>query len=538
MLFQCAAAAAWRQICLRFGLMRHLGRMRPKRTALILGAIGAAAIATLFVVLALKWPFSRAAVIARISKDTGADVAIDRLQTTYFPPGFYAENIRLNRRGTATVILAIQRVRVRASYTGLIRKKISEIDVKGFQLAAGSGHSFGSESKSGSSIHVSKLIIEDGRVEIFSSEPGHEPFRLGIHSLVLGDVGGSYSTFRIAGRAERPASEFWAEGRLGPFRSSTKMTPVSGRYSIANADLSIFRGIRGLISSSGKIGGTIGRVEWDGTALVPDFEVSGAGHKVRLQSAYTVIIDTSNATADLKNIRASFGHSTALADGRVSQDPARHGKTLRLALRMEQGRVDDLLWLVSGQPRPGMTGNIRFHASVELPPAPPEFLRRLVLRGNVEITRALFTNPKTQLSLNHLSESAQGMKKREERADSKQIPGVIRGVVNDSGGVAQLTNVHYSAPGVNASLEGKFNVIDKAIDFRGLLATEGKLGDSTTGFKSALLKVGRPFLAIRRHGKMTTAAFTIRGSSKHPVLSLSASKPAHDATRQSLSAIQ
>jgi hypothetical protein len=200
---------------------------------------------------------------------------------------------------------------------------------------------------------------------------------------------------------------------------------------------------------------------------------------------------------------------------------------------MEQGRVDDLLWLVSGQPRPGMTGDIRFDANLELPPAPPEFLRRLVLRGKFEITRALFTNPKTQLPLNYLSESARGMNKQEERGDTQQVPGVIRGAVNDSDAIARLTNVHYSAPGVNASLDGEFNLIHKGINFKGVLATEGKLGDSATGLKSVLLKIARPFLAIHRQGKITTVLFTIRGSSKHPVLAVSGSKAAHTAAQLS-----
>jgi hypothetical protein len=512
--------------------MRYFGSVTPKRAAVAAGVIGVIGICAVIALLAAKWPFSRAAVIARISKDTGADVSINGLRTTYFPPGFYADGIRLTQRGTGAAILSIRQMRVRAGYTGLIRKKISEIDLRGFQLTAARGRSLGSGSGSGSSFDVSKLVAEDGRIEIQSSDPGHQPFRLGIHSLVLTDLGGAHSDFRVTARAERPPSEFWAEGRLGRFSSkSLKATPVSGRYTVSKADLSVLGGISGVLSSSGNIKGTLGRVEWNGTAVVPDFEVDGTGHKVRLQSAYTVIVDTSDATTELRSIRATFGRSTLLAQGRVSQDASDRGKTLRLSAKMDQGRIDDLLWLVSGQPRPGMTGNVRFNASIELPPAPPKFLRRLVLRGDVEITRALFTNPKTQLPLNYLSESAQGMDKREERASARQIAGVIRGRVDDSGGLARVTNVRYSVPGVNASLDGKFNLITKAIDFRGLLTTQGKLTDGAPGFKSVLLAIARPFLGIRHQGKTTTLLFAIRGSSNRPVLSLSTSKPAHAALR-------
>ena len=514
--------------------MRHSGGWTPKRAALAFGAVCVAVVAVSGALLAAKWPFSRAAVIARISRDTGADVAIDRLRTTYFPPGFDAENIRLNQRGTGVAILSIRRVRIRATYTGIIRKKVSEIDVEGFQLAAGQGHSFGSRSSSGSSFNVAKLVAEDGSLEIFSSDGGHQPFHVSIRSLVLTGIGSSQLTFRVAARSARPPADFQADGRLGQFRSNTvKSTPISGRYTVSNADLSVFGGVSGLLSSSGKIGGTLARIEWEGTALVPNFEVAGTGHKGPLQSDYTIFVDTNDAKTELQKIRASFRRSTVLAHGQVSQAASAHGKTLGLALRMEQGRVDDLLWLVSGQPRPGMTGDIRFDASVELPPAPPEFLRRLILRGNVEITRALFTNPKMQLPLNYLSESANGMNKREQRADTQEIPGVIRGAVNDSHAIARLTNVHYSAPGVNASLDGEFNLVDKGINFKGVLATEGKLGDGTTGLKSLLLKIARPFLAIHRQGKITTVLFTIRGSSQHPVLAVSGSNAAHAAAHLS-----
>lgn len=514
--------------------MPYFGRVTAKRAALAAGVIGAVAIATVVALLAAKWPFSRAAVIARISKDTGADVSIEGLRTTYLPPGFYANGIRLTQRGTGAAILSIRQIRVRAAYTGLIRKKISEIDIRGFQLAAGHRRSLGSGAGSGSSFDVSKLVAEDGLVEILSSDPGRQAFRLSIHSLVLTDLGGAHSGFRVTARAERPPSEFWAEGRLGRFSSkSLKATPVSGRYTVSNADLRVFGGISGVLSSSGKIDGTLGRVEWNGTAVVPDFQVGGTGHKVRLQSAYTIFLDTSDATTDLRNIRASFGRSTFLAEGRLSQDPSARGKTLRVSAKMDQGRIDDLLWLVSGESRPAMTGNLRFNASLELPPAPPEFLRRLVLRGDVEITRALFTNPNTQLPLNYLSESAQGMNKRQERASARQIAGVIRGRVDDSDGVARVTNVRYSVPGVNASLDGKFNIIDKAINFRGVLATQGKLGDGATGLKSVFLTIARPFLGIHHQGKTTTLLFAIRGSSSHPVLSLSTSKPVDNAMRVS-----
>ncbi|HWD99210.1 MAG TPA: hypothetical protein VG345_09240 [Bryobacteraceae bacterium] len=420
-----------------------------------------------------------------------------------------------------------QQIRVRASYPGLIRHQVGEIDASGFHLTAGPANSL---SMSGGSLGLSRLVAENGSIEIVSSEPGHEPFPINIHKLVLTGAGGSHPKFQIAAAGMRPPGEFQAEGDIDRSRSnSLKMAGVSGRFHFNKVDLGVFGGISGTLDASGRIGGTIQQLRWDGRAVAPDFQVSGSAHRVRLESAYNVLLRTSDATADLQHIQVSFNRTVLSAQGRVSKEPSHAGKTLQLGVKVDRGRIDDLLLLFSGRPRPGMTGSVRIDANVVLPPAPPKFLSRLKLDGSFEIRNALFTNPATQSPLNYLSESADGEKKPEEREDGRQIPGVIHGAVHDSAGIARLSGIRYFAAGVNATVGGEFNIVSKAVDLRGVLATTGKLSDGTTGFKSILLHVARPFLAIHSKGKITTVAFTIQGAASHPVLSLSASKPGHNA---------
>jgi hypothetical protein len=527
-----AAIATWLFRMRYSGQKRRSHSIPARRLGLIVGGIALAVVAIASVVLLTHWPFSRAAVADRISRDTRASVTLERFHTTYFPPGFVAEGVQLSARRTRTPILTVQQFRVRASYSGLIHKQLNEIDVRGFHVIVGPANSFLPGSASEGSFGLSKLVAENGSIEIGSSQSGHQPFRIDIHQVVLTGLGGSHAKFQIAASDMRPPGEFRAEGEIDGMPWKTLgMAGISGRFHFNHADLGVFGGISGRLDASGRISGSIGKLQWDGTAIIPDFHVSGSAHRVRLESAYTVSIDTSDAAADLRQIRVSFNRTTALAQGRVARDHGDGAKTLQLAVRVDQGRLDDLLLLFSGEPRPRMTGSVRLNANVALPSGPPEFLRRLRLDGNFEIGDALFTNPLTQSSLNHLSESADGEEKPKEHDDGRQIPGLVRGAVKDSDGVARLSDIRYSSPGVNATLGGTFNMIDKDVRLQGVLATAGKLSDGTTGFKSVALRVARPFLPIRRHGKITTVPFTIRGSSSHPVLSLSTAAPPRSGMR-------
>jgi hypothetical protein len=509
----------------------HKGRLTQKsarRLVLIFGGTALALAGTAIIVLTLLWPFSRSAIEDRVSKDTGAAVTMGEFRTTYFPPGFFARAVELNSRKGGAPILRIQQVHLRTSYSGLIRKQIDEIDASGFRLTAGNGNSLPAGSGSGKSFDLSKLVAENGSVEIASGKPDHQPFRVEIHRIVLTGMTGPQAKFQIAAASMRPPGEFQAEGGINRSKSKPVTTAgVSGQFRFTHADLGVFRGISGILEASGNIGGSISQLRWDGRALVPDFHVSGSAHKVRLESAYSVSLRTRDATADLDRIQVSFNQTTLQAQGRVFRDAADEGTTLQLAAKVSRGRVDDLLLLFSGAARPGMTGSVRLNANVVLPPEPTKFLRRLRLNGDFEIHDAVFTNAATQSSLNHLSESAGGENKREEQEDGRQIPGLIRGAVSDSNGLARLSGVQYSSPGVNANLGGVFNIINKALRLQGMLATRGKLSDGTNAFKSFVLQVARPFLPIHHEGKITTIPFTIRGSSSHPVFSVSASGPHH-----------
>ncbi len=85
----------------------------------------------------------------------------------------------------------------------------------------------------------------------------------------------------------KPPGEINSKGKFGPWdRDEPGDTPVSGNYTFRNADLGVFKGISGTLSSDGNYNGTLGRIQAEGHTDVPDFMVKLAGNPVHLVTDY------------------------------------------------------------------------------------------------------------------------------------------------------------------------------------------------------------------------------------------------------------
>ena len=90
-----------------------------------------------------------------------------------------------------------------------------------------------------------------------------------------------------------------------------------------------------------------------------------------------------------------------------------------LAHECEPRAREDLLRLFTA--RPAETGDVRLLTKVELPPGPQGFLRRLRLDGDFGIGGGHFTDPKVQMPVNRLAESARGETKDQEEVDPTTV---------------------------------------------------------------------------------------------------------------------
>jgi hypothetical protein len=83
--------------------------------------------------------------------------------------------------------------------------------------------------------------------------------------------------------------------------------------------------------------------------------------------------------------------------------------------------------------------------------------------------------------------------------------------------MVQLTNISFTEPGTLAEVAGTYDLINKNVNLKGVLHTKGKLADTTSGFKSVVLKAVGPFIKKK---SITVVPFTVTGTSSDPSFAL------------------
>jgi hypothetical protein len=204
--------------------------------------------------------------------------------------------------------------------------------------------------------------------------------------------------------------------------------------------------------------------------------------------------------------------------GRVGQS----GKTASVELAAKEGRIQDILLLFAKSERAPMSGIVNFRAKVALPPGKDPFLKKVELQGDFGIDAGSFTKPDTQEGVNHLSQGALGEKDNhkteKDEPDPETVLSDLKGHVVLKDGTATFSNLSFSVPGALAQMQGTYNLITEKIDLRGTLRTNSEVAKTTSGMKSAMLRVLEPFLKKNRSGYFTPVKIT--GTYAHPSFGL------------------
>ncbi|MGA3327744.1 MAG: AsmA-like C-terminal region-containing protein [Terriglobia bacterium] len=498
---------------------------------LIIGAALIAIAAIVVIGLASKWPYTQQAVTKALQDRFARNVQIRSFRETYFPPGCVAEGVSfLHRKRTdLPPLITVQTLIIRGSYNGLLRihPRVDEVEVKGLHVLIPPPGPSGQPSSvmplttstTGATVTIGEIKTDGALLEFMPRKPGQEPFKLQVHRLTLDNVGErTVIPYHAAVFNPEPPGEIRSTGEIGPWNENDPgSTPVTGSYTYEHANLARFEGISGTLSSQGKFSGTIGHIDTNGVTDVPNFRVSGSSHTVHLVSRFQAVVDGTNGDTYLQNVTAHFQRTTVTSKGSVAGQPGGHGKTIRLEMAVEEGRIEDLLSLFTEENRPSLTGSINLHATVQVPPGPPGFLRKLDLAGSCGIGSERFTNPKIQQPVNALTRSAEGEDKKQQAEDPETVLSQFTGQVSVKNGVATLSNVSFTAPGTRAQLQGTYSLMDQKVDLHGILYTNGKLDETTSGFKALVLKAVGPFL---KQKSVTVVPFAISGTSSHPSFAL------------------
>jgi AsmA-like C-terminal region len=458
-------------------------------------------------------------------------VHIDHFRPTYFPrPGCVIEDITFTRIGSpagAPPFFTARRLTIQAGYLDLFVRPgyIAQVIVEGLRVHIPPVGTFVDQSEQSDPIRtrVGRIVANGAVLEI--ARKVKQPLRFEFQTLTVDSfrLEGPL-TYRASFHNPLPPGDLVSTGQFGPWNfSAPQKTPLSGSYAFERANLSVFDGIAGLLSSKGDFRGTLGHITSQGTIEVPNFSVTRSRHSVHVHSRYEVVVNGMEGDVSLKRIEASFLRTVVTVNGNIAGKPGAHGKFTSLDLGVQEGRIQDVLRLFVKEPQPPLNGTTNIRAHATLPPQIHPFLRQLRMTGDFDVASGHFSKPDTQGKIDQLSERASTDKKNDE--DPPTVESSLSGHASLQNGEATLTDLTFAVPDARAEMHGSYNLIDEKVDLHGTLKTDSQFTKvSGGGAKSVFLK---PFDAIfKRHpqGAVIPVQLTGTYSDPHPGLEITSKK--------------
>jgi hypothetical protein len=493
---------------------------RPGRWGRIALIVTVVVLVLLAVALALcQRPFSEGAILQDLHEVSDSQVTARAFRQKLFPyPGCVLEGI-VFRHGSHQLkpLITIEKLTIRGSYLGLLQTRVKRITAEGMRVFV---PAFGTEEEfhtTPSTISVDEILANGATVEFAFHEPDKSPLRFDVHEASLRNVVPNRPfDYRLTVRNPEPPGEVAVEGKFGAWaRGDAAETPISGDYTFEHADLGVYHGVAGILSSKGKFEGTLGHIDIDGKIEIPDFEVKMGGHPVPLTTEFSAYVDATHGDTYLKQVTADFWKTQIIAEGSIAKSPNGKGKTALINFRSNNARIDDLLRLFVKASRPPMSGMVTLQARVEIPPGKEEFLKKIKLRGSFGIESGKFSKPSTQEGVNKLSAGARGEK---DAADPETALTDLTGQVNLAGGTSTFSDLSFGVPGASARMHGTYNLLDHKIDLRGQMQVDSKISNTETGAKALLLKMMEPFFKKKKKGEIVPVR--ISGTYEHPTFGL------------------
>jgi hypothetical protein len=502
---------------------------QPKRRIIVPAALALIVmILAAIAFLAWRWPFSREAVLADLEEASLSKVEVGAFHKTYFPrPGCVLERVTFqhNPKAGSAPLITVQKLRIEGTFSGLFTRHVRRIRAEGLRILIpprGSGEHFQTFQRS--TFVIDDLIADGAVLQVASRDPEKQPLQFSFHNFVISNVGSDGpASFQAKLSNPEPPGEVSTTGRFGPWNPDDvgKVT-VSGEYLFQQADLGVYRGIAGLLSSSGKFSGTINRIEVQGLTDMPSFTVTSSSHRVQLKTQFHAVVNGENGDTFLQQVVATFWKTTVSSEGRVAGRAGQPGKTTSVEIAAKDGRIQDLLLLFARSERAPMSGTVSFRAKVFIPPGKRSFLEKMELQGDFGIDAGSFTKSETQDGVNHLSRGARSdedsPKTKQDQNDPETMLSDLTGHVLLRDGTARFSNLSFSVPGALAQMHGTYDLVTEQIDLRGTLRTDSAPSNTAQGIKSLLLKALDPFFKKKRAGYQMPIKIT--GTYEHPSFGL------------------
>jgi hypothetical protein len=511
---------------------------RARRLILWIAVSGVAIVLALVAATAwvLRPEFIRSKLTAELTQRLNLETTIDDVSIVLWPrPRINGSGLTMRVPGRPDLppFIAIQHFWVDAGPFTMWKQRVGTVHLDGLKIAVPpSGARSGlpgaqtagqpaPAAGSGSKIVVEHLVTHDAELKFVPRQPDKPPLTFKIHELKLNDLGFDRAIpFYTKLTNPVPTGLVETLGMFGPWRRDDPAeTPITGEYTLTDADLSTINGIGGILQSSGKYEGRLTKINAVGQAQTRDFSLDLGGKPVPLETRFHTIVDGTDGSTRLERVDAKLRNTSFSTWGDITNlsGPGRHA--IDLEFDIKEGRIEDLLALSIDSPQPLLTGNVSVQGKMSLPPGPTKVRRRLHVTGKFALARGQFTDSKVQDKLRELSRRSQGKGVDD---DPGRVLTSLKGRFTLKNGTLSLPDLTFQVPGAAVNLAGQYQIDGEVIDFTGTLKMQASVSQAVGGFKSIFIK---PFDRLfREKGAGAVVPIKISGTRKEPKMGIEMGK--------------
>ena len=479
-------------------------------------------------------PRARQRVVSALEDRFDADVDLKSLKISLLPrPGVTGEGLAIRHKNWTDPqpLISIRKFYAATDFGTLVNRR-NHVDVvrldgltiyippRGFSL--GNPSTQPGQDTTQLQFSIQKIVADGTSLVIAPKQQGKDPLIFDIKKLTLNSVGPAKAMRFVAQLTNaKPPGLIDTTGSFGPWqRDDPRSTAVSGDYNFQNANLGVFAGIGGTLSSKGTYRGILQRIEVNGSTDVPNFSLKRGGNAVHLTTTFESIVDGTDGDTLLQPVDAKFLNSEFICRGGVVHLPGPNGKTVSLDATARRARIEDILSLVVGGDQPFVTGGVNFGTKIVIPPGDKDVIDKLRLDGRFALTSAHFSSRKVQERLLILSNRASGISESEQQ--SGQGPDVVasdmRGRFKLDNGTARFSRLSFQVPGALITLAGTYGLESGKIDMNGKFRMKATLSQTQSGIKQLLLM---PFNKLfENNGAGFEAPLSITGTRDHPTIGI------------------
>ena len=383
---------------------------------------------------------------------------------------------------------------------------------------------------------VESVNCDGAHLTLETDKPGKLPLEFAIAHIKLTHVRpGRPMQFDAELTNPKPAGKILTTGAMGPWLvEDPGETPLNGSYRFEHADLGVFKGIAGILQSTGRYEGVLRDLVVDGQTDTPDFRLTHFGTAVPLHTQFHAHVDGRNGDTWLEPVYATLGQSHFTAEGKVVRVPpgtTSHGTAtpggheIALHVKVDRGRMEDFLRLTSKNGTPLLTGTLALKATLEILPGSAPVDERLKLNGSFTLDDAQFTSVKIQNEVGELSLRGQGRPNEARHGQGADVRSAMHGNFSMADAVIALPDLIYTVPGAEIDLAGTYGVDGGLLNFKGTAKTQATVSEMVGGWKGALLKPADRY--FRKDGAGTEVPIHVDGTRENPAFGVDLGRMKH-----------